>query len=210
MKKSFKEKLFGVFFTFFLYLRIFKMRMLWLFTYKKDHPIAKYETITSIPLALKWGNLYKADPLRDPVYHPTQIQKSLDEGKKIGDCDDHAIYWCASLLKNKLAKRVWLSMYFFTTANNKREGHAICVFQGLDDKFYWGDYSTPVPVEIRSFLLPTAFEWLETAMKAYGAVKISSACMFEVKRLNWRETPVLTKPKFVGKMSLQQIIDSNE
>jgi len=210
MKKNFKEKITGIFLPIYLYLRIFKIRMLWMFTYKKNHPVASYEKINDIPLTLKWGSLYKYDPPRDPVYHPTQIQKSLDEGNKIGDCDDHAIYWSAALIKNKLAKRVWLSMYFFTTANGAREGHAICVFQGFDDKFYWGDYSTPTPVEISNSFLPSTFEWLETAMKSYGAVSISKAYMFEVKRLNRRDTPVLSKPKYVGKMTLQQIIDSNE
>lgn len=198
------------FYRLYLYIRIFKMRMLWMFTYNKKHPVATYTNINDIPKTLKWGSGYKFDPPRDPVYHPTQIQKRIDAGYKIGDCDDHAIYWAAALIKNKLAKRVWFSTYFYTTDSGERAGHAICVFQGLDGKYYWGDYSTPNPVEIDNKLLPTTFEWVETAMKAYGAVRIKTANMFEVKRLNWRDTPILKNPKFIGKHTLKEILENEE
>jgi len=201
-----KHRFSNWFYTLYLYARIFKMRMLWLFTFNRKHRVQIYETINDIPLKLKWGSLYKYDPPRDPVYHPTQIQKWLDLGKKIGDCDDHAIYWCTALLKSGLVKRVWFCMYFYETAAGEHEGHAICVFEGLDGLMYWGDYSTPNPVLIHSDLLPTKFDWLITAMKSYGAVSITSASMFEVPRINWRDTPVLKNPKFIGVKTLEDIV----
>lgn len=210
MKNTLREKLFGFFYTISLWFRILKMRLSWLFSRLPNKPVTKYTEINQIPETLKWGSQYLPDPPRDPVYHPRKIQDRISHGHKIGDCDDHAIYWCTAIHKSKLAKNVWLALYFYTRSDGTEGGHAICVFEGFDGKFYWGDYNTPTPVEIDSSILPDKFNWLETAMQRYGAVKIKSAAMFKIKRLNKNDTPILRKPIYVHKRTLEDIISSAE
>ena len=170
--------------------QMFRMKMFWLFTKDSKHPVATYATPIDISYGLKRGTRYKRDPSwRDPIFHPQWIERKLSLEKRIGDCDDHAIYWCAALIKSGLAKKVWFSGFGYMNAQNQFKGHAVCVFIGLDDKMYWADYTDPKLVTVDSNnIVPDGFEWVIQGVKDYGR-KFRSARMIEITGLNKRETP---------------------
>lgn len=107
------------------------------------------EAIPEIPARLGWGRSWHPDPLNgnfDIMRHPRRIEKRLILEQKPGDCDEHAIYWCASLLRSGLAKEVWLCTYSGIDLRGKLRGHAVCVFS-TDAGLFYADYGIPVPLK---------------------------------------------------------------
>lgn len=152
-----------------------------------------YENIEEIPEAFEFGRKYRYDQLfgskSDHLTHPARLQWRLDNNFEFGDCDDHAIYWCATLLKSKLAKRVWFAHYSMkrmTEENNfHREGHAVCVFEGLDGELYWADYRKPKKITNIS-------EFMHESARAYRSQPVVGA-IWEVKGLKDNDTPKFGK-----------------
>jgi hypothetical protein len=138
------------------------------FTRKIGTNVKKYNNLEDIPKAFDFGRKYRWDQLfgskADHLTHPTRLQWRIDNDFEFGDCDDHAVYWCAALLKSKLAKRVWFAFYSMKkqepinkTSRADRMAHAVCVFQGLDDTLYWCDYNNPKKIEdISMFMYESA------------------------------------------------------
>lgn len=146
-------------FTFFIVLWIrFTM---WYSRYNKIE-VKTYKNAEEISKALGHGKHYRYDKLMgyksDHVTHPTRFQKRIEEGKKLGDCDDHAIYWCVSLLKSGLVEKTWYAYYSMINPDTKkRSAHAVCVFVDKKNQFYWADYGNPRKInKARNFMIASA------------------------------------------------------
>lgn len=123
----------------------FTMRM----TRRRRYPeVATYTSPEQIDDALCWGDRWRPDPLRgvlDVVMSPRKFQDRINQGKdKLGDCDDHAVYWATALLKSGLALRAWLGTVWYTE-DGKGIGHVVCLFESPAHVYYWADYGNPRP-----------------------------------------------------------------
>lgn len=131
-----------------------------------------HENTRSIVQALNYGNDYVLDPLSgaiDIMYHPRKIQERINRGDKIGDCDDHAIYWATCLLKSALASEAWIGTVYYQKEDGSFGGHAICVFRDYSGKLFWSDYGMPNAVDSHE-------EWSrEVGEEKYGKTLIASA-----------------------------------
>jgi hypothetical protein len=91
------------------------------FTKKNGHAVKTVTDIRRIPELLDFGNDYKADPRMDVFYHPSRVQRMLDNRSfKHFDCEDHAGYFTTVILKSKLAPKVYLGILMFVL-NGKTE-----------------------------------------------------------------------------------------
>lgn len=140
---------------------------------------------------LNYGKLYKHDNIanifNEYLIHPRVIQCRLQQQELFGDCDDHAIYWCTAIKKSNLAKKVWFS--FFTMKgkwpDDTYQSHAVCVFQGNDEKFYWCDYKNP------NFIEKLEYFQVESA-NSYGCIPICGA-IWEIIDVKNDDTPIFGK-----------------
>jgi|LakMenEpi03Aug12_release.lakeMendotaPanAssembly.Ray.scaffolds.fasta_scaffold672753_2 hypothetical protein len=157
----------------------------------KKCPIPIYNNVEEITKTLRKGALYKYDIIAgirsDYLIHPSVIQCRLENSEKFGDCDDHAIYWCAALKKSKIAKKVWFS--FFTMkgigVDQSYFSHAVCVFTDNEDKMYWCDYKNPKNIEKFS-------DFQKESANKYGNEPVCSV-MWEVVDVKDDDTPVFGK-----------------
>ena len=150
--------------------------------------VREYSNIEEIIGAMNYGKLYQQDEIfnikSDHMTHPGALQLKLDNGKGFGDCDDHAIYWCAALLKSGLAKKVWIGI--FTMKNDKGySGHAICVFEDMDHELNWCDYRMPTKIEKMS-------DFQNQSAERFGKQAICGA-IWHVTHLKNDDTPVFGK-----------------
>lgn len=162
------------------------------------HHVKPVSEISEIPERLKWGGLYKADRKGgDRFYHPRRVQKRIDDGVRIGDCEDHAGYWIACLLKSGLAKRAWLGAVFFV--RNGVEGHAICIYEDHAGKFWWCDYGMPRPFTPEADSLGdvdgVGYAWAPEVARMFGATAVHGAELYGIAGLKhdalnfeWRRT----------------------
>lgn len=196
-----------VFFTkWWTWVQLLKTRFVWFFVRNRKHPVKVYKNIAEIPVALSWGTRYKPDPIgRNPILHPTEIQKRIEKDELIADCEDHACYWAAALIKSKLAKKVWMGVFWYYRADGTFGGHAVCVFLGLDGKMYYADYGMPVE-NIAPIAGPDAFGWLSSAFPAYGK-KLVSASMTSFRGLNKRDTLKFGKTLYFKPDKIMSVTD---
>lgn len=108
-------------------------------------PAASYEEIVT---RLRFGQGYAPDPVHgklDIMRHPRRIQRWIDTGKPIGDCDEHAAYWLACLLKSGLACEAYLGiLQAQTLATGETWGHALAVWRESEGgPLLWADYGLP-------------------------------------------------------------------
>jgi len=133
------------------------------------------------------GKRYKSDPLNgtlDILTHPSRLAKNVELESPFGDCDDHAIYWCTTLLKSGIIKKAWFCFYTMIKKNSDElSGHAICVFQGDNGWYYWTDYNLP------TCLMDGRHKWADASAKSYNATPVA-AVMVEVKEIKEDDTPV--------------------
>ncbi len=163
------------------------MLTMWL-TKKTKSPVKLHKDPKSIASTLKWGRTWVADPLGgvlDNLYHPTKVQDNLNKGKSVGDCDDHAVYWCTALLKSGLAKRAWLSFYQYERADGVVNGHVVCVYEAPLGGYYWVDYGLPEKIERRN-------EWVNLMVKRKTR-RVLGAAEIEITKLGEEDTPILGK-----------------
>ncbi len=151
---------------------------------RRFQPVAMYSTPEGIAKAIDFGDDYKSDPLRgklDLLYHPRRIQAWIDGEQDIGDCDDHAIYWIATLFKSGLAKRAWLTVYMMEHKDSSGSAHAICVYVDNDGVTKWADYRVPKRVANR---------WEACAVSARQRdARPLGAYALEVVRIAGNDTP---------------------
>lgn len=152
-------------------------------------PVKSYRAISE---ALSGGARWRPDPLGgifDNVYHPSQVQLNIDMSEPVGDCDDHAVYWCAMLLRSKLARRAWLSFYQYRRADGVVGGHVVCVFESVDTgadgkpKLFWVDYGLPELITSRD-------AWIDL-LCARKSRTLLGAAEIPVTHLREDDTPVL-------------------
>ena len=147
-------------------------------TRKKKYPEVKtYESIADIPPAIKYGRNWREDPIKgllDIVMSPRKFQYLIDKGsEEFGDCDDHALYWAAALLKSNLADKAWLGTVWYSKADGSmKSGHVVCVFS-KGGKSYWADYRNPS-------LFEGTWEWATQVAQSRGKV-LHAAALIEVK-----------------------------
>jgi hypothetical protein len=154
-------------------------------------PVKIYNNFDQIRNALKSGNLYEhdniADVIKDYLIHPRVIECRLNSNKNFGDCDDHAIYWCTAIKKSKLARKVWFSFFTMTGrgVDDSINSHAVCVFLGYDNKYYWCDYKNPN-------LLDKPSNFQVKSANLYGCDALCGA-MWEIDAIKEDDTPIFGK-----------------
>lgn len=153
--------------------------------------VPMFSSAKQITEILNYGKLYKHDNLaeviKDYLIHPRTIQCRLQDKEAFGDCDDHAIYWCTAIKKSNLAKKVWFSIYSMKGRwpDDTYSAHAVCVFQGYDEKFYWCDYGKPNLIEkIQDFQIKSA--------ERYGCIAICGT-IWEIVSIKNDDTPIFGK-----------------
>lgn len=146
------------------------------------HHVKPVSAISEIPERLSWGQRYKADRKGgDRFYHPRRVQMRIDRDVRVGDCEDHAGYWIACLLKSGLARRAWLGAVFFV--RNGVEGHAVCIFEDHDGKFWWCDYGMPNAFDAEADSASPGWEWALAVSRAFGASHCRRAEIYKVRGL---------------------------
>lgn len=158
--------------------------------FKKKSVVKTYTNFEEIKNVLKSKRFYIADKIfnitLDWILHPRVVQYRLDHGLLIGDCDEHAIYWCTAIKKSNLAKKVWFASVSYKKMNKdtnkwKYLAHAICVFKTYDNKYYWCDYNMPRHIENTSDYQHDYCE-MKTAIPIVGI-------LWEVKSIDSDDTP---------------------
>ena len=142
-----------------------------------------------IALTLGSGHGWRRDPLSgalDVLSAPSRVQDRINKGKKIGDCDDHAMYWCVALLKSGLAERVRFSFVQMKKDNGKQSGHVVVTYDVGKEPYavtYWADYGAPkvysgalgwqwaIDVSARYFAKPIAAATIEVTLDRKGRPK---------------------------------------
>lgn len=151
--------------------------------------LPKYKSIDEIIEALDFGRDYEMDPLKgllDIMYHPREVQDRINNGEKVGDCDDHAIYWASCLLKSNFARNVWIGTAFYEGKDGKLAGHAICVFEDYNDNLYWADYRMPYAVDSHE-------EWAEHVGEQKYGTKLIASALVPVVALGQHDMPKFGK-----------------
>lgn len=157
---------------------------------EKQCKVPVFNSFAEIRKILKDGKLYTHDVFgglsTDYLIHPRVIQCRLESVSPFGDCDDHAIYWCTAIKKSKLAKKVWFSFFTYKSlTEDKYSGHAVCVFLGVNNKYYWCDYRDPRPIEFASDFQNDA--------AAVRKSKSIAGVLWEVTSVKKDDTPVFGK-----------------
>lgn len=166
----------------FIYLRLTYFILFWytlslIITYfRKRAPLNRYNNIKELFDVIVDGSLYKSTKYLF-LSHPEHIQYNIDYNKFIGDCDNHSLYWCASIKNSNLAKKAWLCIYHMKKShNNDFFGHSVCVYQDFEDQYYYFDYRYPEKIECMH-------DWLYKSSKSFAAKPICGL-MFEIELFN--------------------------
>jgi hypothetical protein len=101
--------------------RLSKLREAW-------HPVLYAASVDELAARIKGGALYVQDPRGDRMRHPCTVQRALDEGRAIGDCEDHVGYELAVILRSGLARRAWFGRVGMRAADGTCSIHAIAVY----------------------------------------------------------------------------------
>lgn len=111
------------------------------------HAVKQATTIVEIAARLSYGKRWRPDPWRgrlDVMNHPRSVQERIDAGRALGDCDDHAGYWCSVLLKSNLVESCDFAMVMMRHTDGRTTGHAFVIFRLEGDPlFYSADYDEP-------------------------------------------------------------------
>lgn len=182
-----KDKLIKIGFRHFLWFVKFWYGLSMFLTRTKTH-VKYYKSYSGIVEAIDYGRDWRSDPLKgvlDVVTHPTRFQDRLNEATpgvkdKIGDCDDHAAYWCVALLKSGLAAKAWFSFYQMRNkTTGKVGGHVVCVFEDHQGKRKWCDYDMPTTL----YPEESKFAWATQSAARFNSTVIAAG-MIEVKRVS--------------------------
>lgn len=118
----------------------------WL-TRKKTAAIPRIERPVEVTRRLRGGALYKPDPLRgvvDYMSHPGRVQRRLDRGEKVGDCDDHVAYWCRCLLTLPDVEWVKLGVVVYHYDGERlATRHTVALWEDDTGQRWWADYGKP-------------------------------------------------------------------
>lgn len=129
------------------------------FTKFGGHALPKFTVPNEIVQRLDFGSRYRSDRRAGAMTHPKKVQKRLDEGHKLGDCEDHMGYWVHALIDSALAEEVHSGLIYYVR-DGKKEGHSVTVFLRAGE-WFWGDYANPQSLEHRD-------DWVNAVLKVYG------------------------------------------
>lgn len=189
-----RDKFLIFWYNFQIFAKIYYDFTLFLSKFKEKSIVKVYSNFFEIKNILSSKEHYVPDYmfgiLSDYLLHPGVVQHRLDTNQKIGDCDEHAIYWCTTIKKSKLAKRVWFAYFSFkkldvNTDNYNYGAHAVCVFKGLDNKLYWCDYNMPIQIEKLS-------DFQVSYCQKKKAVPIVG-CLWNIDDIDIHDTPIFGK-----------------
>lgn len=156
------------------------------FTRVKGYPIQEIDDIRRIPELFEFGKFWKADPkYMDIMYHPSRLQKWIKTHKnKHQDCEDFGGFWITGIIKNKLAKEVYLGVFNFII-DGEIQGHAITVFVDAENHFWYGDYNYPIRIDDK-------WDFARKSAEGYGSTPIV-ATLFKVDGITKNDTPIFGK-----------------
>lgn len=160
----------------FYYTKLFWSAILWYritqFTTKlfhKGEPVRVFDSSQALGFYVHANAIYTLDPLKgkfDMLLHPTVFQHRVESGEPADDCDGHAAFWLASLLKSKIPSSAWLATVWYKKQNGDRAGHAIAVWCE-EGKYFWADYGVPQGTD--KIHMDAQWTWPNSVMKAgYG------------------------------------------
>lgn len=136
-------------------------------------PLPHYDNVGKIVEALRGGSLYRADRKAGALRHPNKVQARLNRGVRIGDCEDHAGYWCKSLRSSLLSFEMYMGHIYYVREDGTKGAHALTVYRRpTTDAYYWCDYHLPQ-------LLTSLDAWPEAVLRVYGKT-LRGAFMFRV------------------------------
>lgn len=138
-------------------------------------------------------NNRKDDPWKgvlDVMIHPSLVQKRFYNSKKIGDCEDHAIYWATALIQSYLAKNVWIgTVQYKKHGATKTSGHVRCIWEDHDGLFWCADYYKPyggfTPIDFETF-------WIQDYL---DQATVLGTIVIPVTGINRKGTPQFGKVK---------------
>lgn len=177
----------GDFFYRFYFTRFVWLIKLWytltmLLSRRKDHVIPQYTDVRSILEALGFGMKYRADPPTfDYMSHPTRVQRLIDRGERVGDCDDHASYTATALLKSNLVRCAWIGFIAYRDAQGELKGHALTVYDTIYDSIFWLDYNLPRKIE-------SQWDWVKHFEE--NGCEVLAANMIHVSHVDKNDRPV--------------------
>lgn len=158
------------------------------------HPVKETKNVRMIVERLDFGRHWTKDPKVDTMYHPRVVQRLVDNKwheKHSLDCDDHAGYYAAVLVKSQLAKRVWVGTYNFIEKDTGAfAGHALCVFEDRFGNYLWMDYDYPM-------IISNKWQWVDKSAQVFNVDPVA-AVMFEVVSVDKHDTPKFGKIETKG------------
>ena len=98
---------------------------------------------------LSWGKEYTPDPVKgllDVITHPSRVQRRVNAGMKVGDCDDHAAYWAAAVEDSELCipGSARLGFVRYRNKSGKLSGHVVALWKDKKTGVsLWADYAEP-------------------------------------------------------------------
>jgi len=133
--------------------------------------------VTEVEVAerLHFGAAYKPDPRggrRDVMRHPRMVQKAIDANAPVGDCEDHAAYWLATLFKSGYVTKGSVGTVH-GLFGDKVAGHAVALWTGTDNVRRTADYAAPT-------IYTGDWGWVPVYAAKYN-IKVFCATMYRVE-----------------------------
>jgi hypothetical protein len=150
--------------------------------FKGKRELPAYSSIKDLYMVVSRNNSMYKDTKYLLLSHPRHIQYNIEKNNFIGDCDNHSLYWCSSIIDSRLAKKAWLCIYHMER-DGKLMGHSVCAYQDFSDRYFYFDYK--YPKEIKNIE-----DWMCNSGKTFGAEPICGL-MFQIGLFNNSKFPKL-------------------
>jgi hypothetical protein len=129
----------------------YRFTMAWTRWRKPADGVRTADSIAEIPPRMRNGNSYRPDPRGfDYLAHPRCFQARLNRGENTYDCEDHGTYWAVVLLRSGLASKAGIGFVYWKDQDDKRQGHAVVVFEDRNGTTFWADYGAPHRMDVGS------------------------------------------------------------
>lgn len=125
-------------------------------------PLPHFANVGQIVEALSRGARYRPDRRAGALTHPCKVQARINRGVRIGDCEDHAGYWCKGLRDSLLSFEVYMGHIYYVRSDGTKGAHAVTLYRRpTSDEYFWCDYQIPQRL--------TSLEaWPEAVLRVYG------------------------------------------
>lgn len=147
-------------------------------------PVRTASSVSEIVTRLSAGARYESDKLGgklDVLTHPRIVQRHIDAGLPIGDCEDHAGYVLSCGLKSGLFRRAWMgSIQMRSVDSGEHFGHAVSVWQEnsndkaenhlvIPGRLFTMDYADPRPAMYETW------DWVRVYEQRFNAYAIEAS-----------------------------------